>query len=136
MLRRYLVISVWCALALLWLTGCNSTPHAVTTADTGASGKIAPTLLTAMQQLQSGTAKLPLTGPVHSDTQGRIQVYIYVTGTSSETVTSLQNRGLQDTVVSPAMHIVQGWVKPRDLVNLAALPFVTRITPPQYGRPR
>ena len=121
---------------MLWLTGCSGTPYAAATPDIGASGKIAPVLLTAMQQLQSGTATLPLSGPVHSDTQGRIQVYVYVTGTSGEAVTALQNRGLQDTVVSPAMHIVQGWVKPADMVNLVALPFVTRITPPLYGRPR
>jgi hypothetical protein len=135
-MRCVIARGVWFALAMLWLTSCSSTPYAAATPNTGAFSKIAPVLLNAVQQLQSGTAQLPLTGPVRSDSRGRIQVYVYVTSTSGETVTSLQKCGLQNLVVSPEMHVVQGWVKPKDLVNLAALPVVARITLPQYGRSR
>ena len=128
--------SAWLALALFWLMGCSRIPYAAATRDTDASGKIAPALLNAAQRLQDRATQLPLTGPVRSDSQGRMQVYVYVTSTSGGSVSALQVHGLQDVVVSPGMHVVQGWVKPEDLVNLAALPFVIRISPPQYGRPR
>ncbi|MDE2140502.1 MAG: hypothetical protein KGJ17_08395, partial [Gammaproteobacteria bacterium] len=75
-------------------------------------------------------------GPVRSDARGRIQVYVHVSDTSTAAVTVLAGHGLQDTVVSPEMHIVQGWLSASDLVKLAALPFVTYITPPNYAKPR
>ncbi|MGB9429738.1 MAG: hypothetical protein WCC11_07680 [Gammaproteobacteria bacterium] len=78
----------------------------------------------------------PLIGLVRSDSQGRIQVYVYVSSTSADVVTALAAHGLRNVVVSPEMQIVQGWVRPRDMDKLAALSFVTRITPPRYARPR
>lgn len=123
------------ALMMLGVAACSGAPQTQTAAGAAGSGKIAPVLLSAVQQLQGG-ANLESNGPVRSDAKGRIQIYVHVTNTSSETVTVLTSDGLQDTEVSPEMNIVQGWIAPSDLVNLAALPFVTRITPPQYARPR
>lgn len=135
-MRQVSVGWIGCVLVMLWLTGCSGTPSVAADRDSSTSGKIAPVLTNFVQQLQSGAIRLPATGPVRSDKQGRIQIYVYVTDTSSATVSALHDRGLQNAIASPEMHIVQGWIKPEDLVNLAALPFVTRITPPQYGRPR
>lgn len=123
------------ALAALWLAACTAAPVVMSAHDTGVSVKISPILTQAVQQLQRG-ASLPANGPVRSDAQGRIQVYVHVNDTSAAAASALAGRGLQDTVVSPEMHIVQGWVNPSDLVKLAALPFVTYITPPTYGKPR
>ncbi|MGH8403829.1 MAG: hypothetical protein ACRESO_10590 [Gammaproteobacteria bacterium] len=122
-------------LAALWLAACSTTSAVTSASDTGATVKISPALMQAAQQLQGGGG-LPENGPVRSDAQGRIQVYVHVNDTSAATVTALAGHGLQDTLVSPEMHIVQGWVNPSDLAQLAALPFVTYVTPPTYAKPR
>ncbi|MDE2024685.1 MAG: hypothetical protein KGL00_09550 [Gammaproteobacteria bacterium] len=123
------------ALSALWFAACSATPPVMTVYDASASAKISPVLLHAAQQLQRGDS-LPANGPVRSDARGRIQVYVHVSDTSTAAVTVLAGHGLQDTVVSPEMHIVQGWLSASDLVKLAALPFVTYITPPNYAKPR
>ena len=123
------------ALAALWLAACTAAPAVMSAHDTGVSAKISPVLMQAVRQLQRG-ASLPANGPVRSDAQGRIQVYIHVNDTSAAALTALAGHGLQDTVVSPEMHLIQGWASPSDLAKLAALPFVIRITPPAYGKPR
>ena len=123
------------ALATLWLAACGATPAVMTTKDTGAATKISPVLMQAVQQLRGG-GSLSASGPVRSDAQGHIQVYVHVSDSSAAAVAALAGHGLQDTVVSPGMHIVQGWVNPSDLVKLAALPFVTYIAPPTYAKPR
>ena len=122
-------------LAALWLAACSATSPAMTANRTSASAKISPILMQAAQQLQGG-GSLPANGPVRSDAQGRIQVYVHVSDTSSAALTALSGHGLQGTVVSPEMHIVQGWVNPSDLTRLADLPFVTYITLPSYAKPR
>ena len=122
------------AVAAVLTAGCASARPATATVNS-ATAKIAPILQAAAQQLQNGTP-LPAHGPVRSDAQGRIQVYVYVSNTMPETVTALAGHGLQNMVISPALNVVQGWVKPSNLVNLAGLPFVMRITPPQYAQPR
>lgn len=122
-------------LMILWVAACSGTSPTVAAHDSSATVKIAPALLNAVQQLHSGTS-LPANGPVRNDAQGRIQIYVYVSNTLPETVSALAAQGLQGTEVSPEMNIVQGWINPSALVNLAALPFVTRITPPRYAQPR
>lgn len=122
-------------LAALWLAACGATPPVPTVHDAGASAKISPVLVRAAQQLQRGYS-LPANGPVRSDAQGRIQVYVHVSDTSATVVAALAGHGLQDTVLSPEMHIIQGWITPSDMMSLATLPFVTYISPPTYGKPR
>ncbi|MGH8320929.1 MAG: hypothetical protein ACRESX_09795 [Gammaproteobacteria bacterium] len=123
-------------LPVLFGTGCAGTEHADSPASVATSTKITPVLASAARQLQSNDGRVPLDGLVRSDSQGRIQVYVYVDTDPAEVMSALSARGLQDALASPVMHIVQGWVKPQDLSNLAALPFVTRITPPRYAQPR
>lgn len=123
------------ALAALWLAACSATPPVMSTHDLSASAKISPVLMQAAQQLQGGGG-LPANGPVRSDAQGRIQVYVYVSSTTAEVTAALGTRGLQDQVVNPALHVVQGWVLPQNLEAIAVLPFVTRITSPHYAQPR
>lgn len=124
-------------LALTCATGCSGT-HSVqpTPRVSVANGKIAPALESAARQLESGAVQPPLTGQVRSDAAGNIQVYVHVTDTSDAHLDELGKHGLQNMLASPALHIVQGWVKPQYLIELAALPFVTRVTPPRYAIPR
>jgi hypothetical protein len=122
-------------LMMPWIAACSGTSQTLAVRDFAASGKITQTLLNAAQQLQRGVS-LPANGPVRSDVQGRLQVYVHVSSTAPEAVAALASHGLQDTAVSPEMNIIQGWVSPANLANLAALSFVTRITPPRYAHPR
>ena len=128
---------VACVLLLAYAAtaGCTSAGQTNATAKSAYSNKIAPALIAATDQLRSGKVAAPLTGLVRSDVQGRIQVYVYVSSTTVEVTAALKTQGLQDQVVSPALHVVQGWVLPQNLEALAALPFVTRITPPHYAQP-
>ncbi len=123
-------------LAVLLAAGCAGNVHAGDTASIATSIKISPLLAVAARELQSGAGANPLNGLVRSDARGRIQVYVYVDDTSAGAVSTLGANGLQNMLVNPAMHIAQGWVKPQNLDKLAALSFVTRITPPHYARPR
>ena len=122
-------------LMMPWIAACSGTSQTLAVRDSMVSSKIAQTLLNAAQQLRCGVS-LPANGPVRSDAQGRLQVYVHVSSTTPEAVAALASHGLQDAAVSPEMNIVQGWVSPANLVNLAALSFVTRITPPRYAHPR
>lgn len=121
-------------LAALWLAACGATPAVMTANDTSTSAKISPVLMQAVQQLKGG-GSLAANGPVRGDAQGRIQIYVYVSSMTAEVTAALGTQGLQNQVVSPALHVVQGWVLPQDLQAIAALPFVTRITPPHYAQP-
>jgi len=118
------------AAALLWLSlvGCGG-GTATQTAD-----KIAPAVTAAAVKLEAGT---PLDGrQARSDGDGRLEVYVYLTSTATEHVDALAARGLKGGAVSAAMGLVQGWAYPHDLEGLADLPYVTRITLPQYAIPR
>lgn len=127
----------WCVGILACLgAGCSSSRAVNPAPVTSAAEKVSPALSNAAQQLESGAIEAPLTGQVRSDAAGNIQVYVHVTDTSDAHLDELGKHGLQNMLASPALRIVQGWVKPQELAELAALPFVTRITPPQYAIPR
>jgi len=130
--RSLAMANLW--LMALWIVACSTASPAQATYSSTVSGKIAPALLNAAQQLQRGGG-LPANGPVRSDSQGRLQVYVHVSNTSPETLAALAGHGLQDIEISPNMHVVQGWVNPANLLDLAALASVMRITPPRYAHP-
>lgn len=116
--------------------GCSSHQVVAPPSTSATTAKISTALANAAQRLENGNIRSPLTGPVRSDAQGNIQVYVHVTATSAEKLTVLGQHGLRHMLASPALRIVQGWVQPQKLVSLAALPFVVRITPPRYAIPR
>lgn len=95
------------------------------------SAKINPQLATAAKALAQGN---PTTA--HTDAQGRLQVYVYVTDTMPETLDRLSQAGLAGPQASAEMGLVQGWVAPQDLDGLAALPCVKTISFPRYASPR
>ena len=116
--------------ALLWLSlaACGS-GTAMQAAD-----KIAPAVTAAAEKLEAGT---PLDSrQARSDGDGRLEVYVYVTSSVPENMDALAARGLKGGTVNAAMGLAQGWAYPHDLDALAALPYVTRITLPQYAVPR
>lgn len=117
-------------------TGCNGNQSVRAETAVAPAGKIAPQLASVASRLENGSIQPPLTGLVRSDAAGNIQVYVHVTDTSDAHLAELGKHGLQNMLASPALSIVQGWVKPQNLAGLAALPFVTRITPPRYAIPR
>jgi len=97
----------------------------------GAPEKVATAVTNAVSQLEAGQ---PLDGRLaRSDAEGRLQVYVYVTAVSADTLQALAASGLKDAVPSTPMGLVQGWIAPRDISALAALAAVTRITLPHYA---
>lgn len=102
-----------------------------------ATSKVSPLLDSVARQLMAGhSASEFRDGLVRADSQGRLQVYVYIDSSSSENLATLVGRGLVKAMPSPALHLVQGWLRPQDLGAIAGLPFVTRITPPRYAQPR
>lgn len=116
------------ALAAILAAGCQAT---VATPAADAPQKIAPAVAAALSHMQAG---LPLDPhEARSDADGRLQVYVYVTDISAASVQALAASGLKDAVPSPSLGLVQGWIAPKDVSALAALPVVTRITLPRYA---
>ena len=123
------------ALLAIMLFGCVGTAPAISPA--GSAGRIAPALAVAAQRLAAGAPVSDFAqGPVHADARGRLQVYVSVDAVTAEHTQALRNAGLADAEPSAAMGVVQGWLSPARLQAIAALPFVTRITPPRYARTR
>ena len=97
-------------------------------------GKIAGAVSAAAARLEAGQ---PLDGHLaRSDAQGRLEVYVYLTGAPEEPAPALSASGLEGITFNRDMGIAQGWIGPADLKALAALPMVRRITLPQYAQPR
>ena len=96
-----------------------------------ASDKIAASVTRAISQLEAGLALDP--HQARKDAEGRLEVYVYVTDISADSLAALTAAGLRNAVPSPSMDLVQGWIAPRDVSALAALDVVSRITLPQYA---
>lgn len=121
---------------ILSLAGCahRDIQTGDNTANTAA--KIAPSLAAVAAKLEAGADPQSYArGMVRADAQGRLQVYVHMNEITADKLAALKEHGLLNIVPSPALHVVQGWVKPEDIVGLAGLPFVIRITPPSYGHP-
>lgn len=100
----------------------------------GTSDKIAAAVTRALSRLEAG---LPLDRQeARTNADGRLEIYVYVTDTSTDNLAALTARGLRNAVPSPSMGVVQGWIAPQDVSALAALDVVTRITLPQYAQTR
>ena len=123
---RSTLASLCLSLGLLTACQANTAPAA-----SSASSKIDPQVMAAARALEQGQATAART-----DAQGRLQVYIHVADTRPDTLAKLARAGLADPLVSPEMRVVQGWVAPRDLESLAALPCVEKISFPLYASPR
>lgn len=122
------------AVAAILLSGCMS-PPAIPPPHSAA--RIAPALSAAAQRLAAGAPVGEYArGPVRVDARGRLQVYVSVDAVTAEHVQALRDAGLSGARPSVALAIVQGWVPPDRLRDIAALPFVTRIAPPRYARIR
>ena len=122
-----------CFLALVCLlaVACSDGRSQPAPAGTATGGKLAPAVSAALAQLEAGRALDGRTA--RSDAAGRLQVYVYVTDTSPEEVARLAALGLADTEPAPSMGLIQGWIAPKDVGALAALPVVIRITLPRYA---
>jgi hypothetical protein len=73
---------------------------------------------------------------VKVDGSGRIQVYLHLTALGDEERAELTQAGAQIDVAMERLKLVQAWLPYERVEAVAALPFVTRITPPSYATPR
>ncbi|HEY1774456.1 MAG TPA: hypothetical protein VGH91_14835 [Gammaproteobacteria bacterium] len=95
--------------------------------------KISAPVAAAKQELEKGETLGP---GARTDAQGRLQVYVYVTDTSADTLTRLTEAGLTGITSSADMGLVQGWIATQDLLTLARLLCVRNITLPRYASSR
>lgn len=121
---------------ILSLSGCAHKNVQANDNVTNIGAKIAPALTAVAAKLEAGAPPSDYAqGMVRANAQGRLQVYVHLSEITADELGTLKSHGLVNIVPSPALHVVQGWVKPKDLAALAGLPFVIRITPPSYGHP-
>ena len=71
---------------------------------------------------------------VRVDAKLRVQTYIYTSAQGAAELQSLTERGVKVELVSAAMDLVQGWVPLDALDQVAALPFVLRLPPPESAK--
>lgn len=67
------------------------------------------------------------------DPDGLVQIYLHLQTTDENAVQKLKANGARVEIVDDELGIVQAWAPSEALSDLAALPFVRRITPPSYG---
>ncbi len=120
---------------MFFISGCAGAPRPGDAP--AAAAKVSPSLTAAGARLESGVNPASFArGAVRADSAGRLQVYVYVDQLTPAVLAGLAAHGLVQAVPSPELHLVQGWVNPHNLLALADLPFVIRITPPRYALPR
>jgi hypothetical protein len=103
----------------------NAPPHG------GDKTKIDLQLAAAATALTQGTPT-----PARADAQGRLLIYVYVTDMTTATHDNVAGAGLVDTRPSIETAVIQGWAAPKDLLRLAALSCVRRLSLPRYASPR
>lgn len=112
-------------------------PAAVPAGATLANPKIAPALAAVARRVRAaatGAAAAARSTPtVHVDAAGEIQAYVHVTRLGSTVERALTAAGAKVERASAALGVYQVWASPAALERIAALPTVTRITPPAYG---
>ena len=72
--------------------------------------------------------------PVRFDSSGNVQVYIHLENTDTETLQELRDLGAGIEITNSDVNIVQAWVPPSALDDIAALDAVDEITAPDYGQ--
>ncbi len=66
---------------------------------------------------------------------GRIQLYVHLSSFGEAQLNALRTMEVEIEIANEDLAIVQGWASFDRIEGIAALPFVTRVTPPSYGRP-
>jgi len=67
------------------------------------------------------------------DGAGRLEVMIQTTETTAEVLKELETRGGSIEIYDAAQNLVQAWISPEQIREIAALPFVRFIDLPNYG---
>jgi len=102
--------------------------------------KIAPVLAATARKvraaLDASAAKGLSTRFVHVNGAGQIQIYVRVSHFGDDVRAALEKAGARVERASQPLGVYQAWATPAALERLAALPEVTRITPPAYGFPK
>jgi hypothetical protein len=67
------------------------------------------------------------------DGAGRLEVMIQTTETTAEVLKELETRGSSIEIYDAAQNLVQAWISPERIREIAALPFVRFLDLPNYG---
>lgn len=69
------------------------------------------------------------------DEDGRVQIYIHLAICGETELATLRRKEVDIEIANDSLAIAQGWAPFDRLEEIAALPFVLRVTPPSYGFP-
>jgi hypothetical protein len=145
MLLRNINLTAALLMLLLGILSCSSQAQnhddvQVVDADGGLS-KISGHVRDAVDKVTSGDwqparqlRNQPGSAIVRIDSSGNVQCYVYLTDVSQIKLDLLEDRMSRTEVINRELKIVQGWIDCRKMKRVAELPFVLRITPPEYGR--
>ena len=65
---------------------------------------------------------------------GRMQIYVHLSSFGETQLNALRSLDVEIEIANEDLAIIQGWAPFDQIENIAALSFVTRVTPPSYGR--
>lgn len=70
---------------------------------------------------------------VRLDSAGRLEVMIQTTETNTQVLKELEAHGCSIEIYDVGQNLVQGWIPPQQIGEVAALPFVKFLDLPNYG---
>lgn len=73
---------------------------------------------------------------VRLEQDGRVQVYVYLDAVAEGQLNALRALELEIEITNEDLAVVQGWAPFDRIDQIAARPFVSRVTAPRYGRVR
>ncbi len=139
--NRIFHASIWTLLSFVILT-CSSSKDPKPTPNKkinqpAAESKINAALREVMEKVATvsegaGASSLS-TSRVRVDQQGNLHCYIYLTQMTETNIAAIQSRVAKFERLDETSKIIQGWLSPKQIDEIAKLEFVNQITPPDYA---
>jgi hypothetical protein len=121
---------------------CSSSKDSKPTANkkmnkTATESKINAALREVMENVakvsEGASASSLSTSRVRVDQQGNLHCYIYLTQMTEDNIAAIKARITKFERVDETSKIIQGWLSPQQIDEIARLEFVKQITPPDYA---
>lgn len=123
-----------------FLTACSSSNEAGKFSTKAIEEKISPSIHIMIEKLaqpsaQSFDAAALSSQQVKVDAEGNIQCYVHLSDLSKKNIAAVKAKAAKVELMDETAKIIQAWIPHHAIPDLAALQFVTKISPPDYGRP-
>lgn len=131
-----------CMILSFAILTCSSSKDSKPTANkkmnkTATESKINAALREVMENVakvsEGASASSLSTSRVRVDQQGNLHCYIYLTQMTEDNIAAIKARITKFERVDETSKIIQGWLSPQQIDEIARLEFVKQITPPDYA---